>query len=157
MSERNVIYVTEEGLQKIKDELEHLSTVKREELAERLRRAIVEGDLRENADYAYAKQEQSFIEGRIRELQDQLRYVQIIPEGGSTNQVRVGSTVTIVDTEFDEEETYRIVGVTEADPLNGLISNESPIGRALLGKKKGAKIDVETPNGIVTFKLTDIS
>lgn len=157
MSEANVIYVTEDGLQKLKDELDYLSGEKREEIAERLQRAIAEGDLRENADYAYAKQEQSYVEGRIRELQDKLRRVKIIEDGGPSNEVRVGSTVTIVDTEFDEEEEYRIVGAEEADPTNGFISNESPIGRALLGKKKGASVKVETPSGIFTFKIKSIA
>lgn len=157
MNVGNVIYVTEEGLQKLQDELAYLSGEKREEIAERLQRAIAEGDLRENADYAYAKQEQSYIEGRILELQDQLRRVKIIEDGGPSNVVRVGSTVTIVDTEFDEEEVYRIVGIAEADPGNGLISNESPIGQALLGQKKGAKVQVDTPSGIVTFKIKTIA
>ena len=152
----DIVWVTEEGLQKMKDELAHLIEVKRPEVSERLQKAIAEGDLKENADYAYAKQEQSFAEGRITELQNLLGYAQIIPDDVPSGVVHVGSTVTIVDTEYDEEETYRIVGAHEANPSSGYISNESPIGRALLGKKKGASVRVETPGGEVVFKITAI-
>ena len=96
------------------------------------------------------------MEGRIRFLQDSLRRAEIIKENGPSNVVRVGSTVTILDTEYDEEETYRIVGIFEANPSEGFISNESPIGRALLGKKKGAKVKVETPGGEAEFKIKAI-
>jgi transcription elongation factor GreA len=152
----DIVWVTEEGLKNMKDELATLIAVKRPEISERLQKAIAEGDLKENADYAYAKQEQSFIEGRITELQNLIGYAQIIVDEGPTGIVHVGSTVTIVDSEFDEEETYRIVGAQEANPANGYISNESPIGRALLGKKKGAKVKVKTPGGDVVFKITAI-
>ena len=152
----DIVWVTEEGLQKMKDELAHLIEVKRPEVSERLQKAIAEGDLKENADYAYAKQEQSFTEGRIIELQNLLGYAQIIKDEAPSGIVHVGSTVTILDPEFDEEETYRIVGAQEANPANGYISNESPIGRALLGKKKGAQVRVKTPGGEVLFKITAI-
>ncbi len=150
------LYITAEGLSRIKEELDHLINVKRLEISERLQRAIREGDLRENADYAYTKQEQGFIEGRIRELEDSLRRAEIIENNGPSNEVRVGSTVTIVDLEYDEEETYQIVGFLEADPGNGRISNESPIGSALLGRRKGQTVTVQTPAGESRFRITGI-
>lgn len=157
MNDKDVVYVTKEGLEKMQDELDHLIKVKRPELSERLRSAISQGDLSENADYDYAKQEQAFLEGRIQELEDALRRAQIIDDGGPGDKVRVGSTVTIVADGQDEEETYRIVGAHEADPANGYISNESPIGRALLGSKPGQVVTVETPGGGMELKVKDIS
>jgi transcription elongation factor GreA len=147
MDEQNVVYVTEEGLQSMEEELDLLKNEKRRELSERLRAAISQGDLSENADYHYAKQEQAFLEGRIKDLEDSLRRAKIIKDEGPADRIRVGSTVTIVENGFDEEETYRIVGVHEADPGNGYISNESPIGQALLGARVGDVVKVETPAG----------
>lgn len=157
MNDENVVYVTKEGLQKMQDELEHLIQVKRPEISERLRDAISQGDLSENADYDYAKQEQAFLEGRIQELEDALGRAEVIEDGRPSDKVRVGSTVTIVEDGNDEEETYRIVGAQEADPTNGYISNESPIGRALLGAKKGQVVTVETPSGGMELKVKSIS
>lgn len=157
MNDKDVVYVTKEGLEKMQEELDHLIKVKRPELSERLRSAISQGDLSENADYDYAKQEQAFLEGRIQELEDALRRAQIIDDGGPGDKVRVGSTVTIIADGHDEEETYRIVGAHEADPANGYISNESPIGRALLGSKPGQVVTVETPGGGMELKVKDIS
>ena len=157
MNRNSVVYVTEEGLQKINEELEHLATVRREEISERLEIAISHGDLSENADYDYAKSEQAFVEGRIKDLEDSLRRAQIIDNGGQTDKVRVGSTVTVTEVGFDDEaETYLIVGVHEADPGNGRISNESPIGRALLGQKVGDTVSAQIPVGEIQFKITDI-
>ena len=156
MSDYGPIYVTEEGLTELKEELNQLINVKRPDISDRLEKAIAEGDLKENADYHDAKHEQSLMEGRIRFLEDSLRRAEVIKEDIATDKVRVGSTVTILDTEYDEEETYRIVGVYQADPSKGFISNESPIGRALLGKKKGAKVKVETPGGEAEFKIKSI-
>lgn len=152
MDDQNVFYVTAEGLQQIKEELEYLTTVKRLELSDRLQKAISQGDLSENADYHDAKREQGFLEGRIRELQRSLRRAQVIEDHGRTDRVRVGCTVTVLEEGEDEEETYRIVGVHEAAPGNGLISNESPFGRALLGAKVGETVQVNTPAG-GTIKL----
>lgn len=154
--EKNVVYVTEEGLQKMKEELEHLKSVKRLEVSERLEAAIAQGDLSENADYDYAKQEQAFLEGRIQDLEDALRRAKVIKEGGSVDNVQVGSTVTISENGDDREETYRIVGVQEANPTEGLISNESPIGRALLGAKVGDTVTVETPAGGLELEIKSI-
>jgi transcription elongation factor GreA len=157
MDDQNVVYITEEGLQALREELEHLTTVKRLELSDRLQKAISQGDLSENADYHDAKQEQSFLEGRILELQDSLRRAKVIREDGRTDRVRVGSTVTVVEDGEVEEETYRIVGVHEAAPGNGLISNESPFGRALLGARVGDTVSVQTPGGGIDLKIKAIT
>jgi transcription elongation factor GreA len=157
MDDRNVVYITEEGLQALREELEHLTTVKRLELSDRLQKAISQGDLSENADYHDAKQEQSFLEGRILELKDSLRRAKVIREDGRTDRVRVGSTVTVVEDGEVEEETYRIVGVHEAAPGNGLISNESPFGRALLGARVGDTVRVQTPGGGIDLKIKAIT
>jgi transcription elongation factor GreA len=157
MDDQNVVYITEEGLQALREELEHLTTVKRLELSDRLQKAIAQGDLSENADYHDAKQEQSFLEGRILELQDSLRRAKVIREDGRTDRVRVGSTVTVVEDGADHEETYRIVGVREAAPGNGLISNESPFGRALLGARVGDTVRVQTPGGGIDLKIKAIT
>lgn len=140
----------------MKAELEHLKTVKRLEISERLQAAISQGDLSENADYDYAKQEQAFMEGRIRDLEDALRRAKVIKDGGPSDSVRVGSTVTVVENGYDNEETYRIVGAQEADPSNGYISNESPFGRALLGAKVGQVVTVETPGGGLELSIKSI-
>ncbi|UCG24136.1 MAG: transcription elongation factor GreA [Chloroflexota bacterium] len=158
MNDSDVIYVTEEGLEKIKTELDYLKNERREEISERLELAISHGDLSENADYDYAKQEQAFVEGRIKDLEDSLRRAQIIDHDGRNDKVRVGSTVTVAEEGFeDEEETYHIVGVHEADPANGRVSNESPIGRALLGAKVGQKVKVNAPAGQIQFTIKAIS
>lgn len=158
MNDENVVYVTKDGLQKMKDELEHLINVKRPEISERLQEAIAQGDLSENADYDYAKQEQGFLEARIKDLEDSLRRAEVISDSGSGDRVRVGSTVTIIIVgDEEEEEEYRIVGVQEADPANGYISNESPYGRALLGAKKGQTVTVVTPSGGLKLKVKNIT
>lgn len=152
----NVVYLTEEGLQNIKDELQYLKTVKREEISEKLERAIRQGDLKENADYHDAKDEQGFIEGRIRDLEDSLRRSQIIEDDGPSDVVRLGSTVKVSEEGYDDVETYSIVGAHEANPSNGLISNESPIGRALLGSRMGDVVSAETPAGEIRFVIQSI-
>lgn len=158
MDDQNVVYITEEGLQSLHQELEYLTTVKRLELSDRLQKAIAQGDLSENADYHDAKQEQGFLEGRILELQDTLRRAQVIKEHGPSDRVRVGSTVTVLEEGGEEEETYRIVGVHEAAPGDGLISNESPFGHALLGAKVGETVRVSTPaGGTIKLKVRAIS
>lgn len=159
MNDENVVYVTKDGLEKLKEELDHLINVKRPEISERLQEAIAQGDLSENADYDYAKQEQAFLEGRIKDIEDSLRRAKVITNDGSGDRVRVGSTVTVVDMEDGdgEEETYRIVGVHEAAPADGMISNESPFGRALLGAKKGQVVTVETPSGGIKLKIKQIT
>jgi transcription elongation factor GreA len=143
----DVVYITEEGIQKIKEELTYLKTTRTEEIATKLQIAIAQGDLKENADYHAAKEEQGFVEGRIRDLEDSLRRAHVIKDVGPSDVVRVGRTVTVFVEDDDEAETYSIVGAHEADPSNGRISNESPFGRALIGAKKGQTVAAQTPGG----------
>ncbi|MCA9935236.1 MAG: transcription elongation factor GreA [Ardenticatenaceae bacterium] len=150
------VYLTEEGLQKIHEELTYLTTIKREELSRKLEIAISQGDLKENADYHAAKEEQGFVEGRIKDLEDALRRAKIIEEDVPNDVVRVGSTVTVVEEGYDEPETYQIVGAHEANPAEGLISNESPIGNALLGAKKGQTVRAMTPGGEIRLTVQAI-
>ncbi|MCA9918772.1 MAG: transcription elongation factor GreA [Anaerolineales bacterium] len=155
----DVVYLTEEGLQKIKDELAYLKGAKQEDLATKLQIAIAQGDLKENADYHAAKEEQGFVEGRIKDLEDSLRRAKIIEDVGPADKVRVGHTVTVIELDEDDEyeATYTIVGAHEADPSNGRISNESPFGRALLGAKKGQTVSVQTPGGQLQLRVQNIS
>jgi transcription elongation factor GreA len=157
MNENTVVYLTSEGLEKIKAELEHLKNERRVEISRRLQQAISLGDLSENAEYDNAKQEQAFVEGRILDLEDSLRRAQIIKNNGRSDRVQVGSTVLICEEGYDDEvETYYIVGVHEADPGNGRISNESPIGRALLGARVGQVVSAEVPAGLIRFTVKEI-
>ena len=157
MSEQAVI-LTREGLKQLEEELEYLRAVKRQEVAERLKEAIALGDLSENSEYDDAKNEQAFTEGRILELEKMIRNAKIIEEGEQQEgAVTVGSLVTVKDIEFDEITEYRLVGTVEADPMNNRISNESPVGRALLGHKAGEIIDVEVPAGIIQLEIVSIS
>lgn len=152
--ESNKTYLTAEGAQKLRDELAYLRDVKRPELAERLRFAIQQGDLSENADYAAAKEEQGFLEGRILALERMLADSIILDElGSSPDEVRLGSRVTVIEDGLDDRETFQIVGAAEADPMNGKISNASPLGQALIGKRVGARVRVVTPAGVTVFKI----
>ncbi|MDD5770132.1 MAG: transcription elongation factor GreA [Candidatus Gracilibacteria bacterium] len=158
MSE-NLIYVTAEGLAKLQEELNELKNVKRVEIAEKLKEAISFGDLSENSEYEDARNEQAQVEKRIIDLEEQLKVVVLIDESGkSENKVKIGALVTIVELEKSETETYKIVGTTEADILSSIpkISNDSPIGKALIGKKKGDKIKVKTPGGTFEYKIEEI-
>ena len=151
-------YVTAEGLEKLKAELQERKEVKRVEIADRLDKAIKMGDLKENADYHVAKEDQAFNEGRIQQLQDAVLSAIVIKERKAGNTVRIGNTVTIAEEGYeDEEEEYKIVGAREADPAAGLISNESPIGRALIGAKVGSVVAANTPGGIMRFKILKVS
>ena len=157
MSEQEVI-LTREGLKQLEDELENLRTVKRAEVKERLKEAIALGDLSENSEYDDAKNEQAFMEGRILELEKMIRNAKVIDEDAhQEGTVTVGSLVKVKDIEFDEINEYRLVGTVEADPMNNRISNESPVGRALLGRKKGAIVDVEVPAGIIKYEILEVS
>ena len=152
-----VSYLTAEGARRLKEELEHLKTDVREDLARRLRIAIEQGDLSENADYTAAKEEQGFLEGRILELEAALKNAQIIDEMKTNkNIVGIGSHVTVKEDGYPEE-TYFMVGPKEADPVNGRISHKSPIGEALLGHKKGDTIKIETPDGDIQMTIVAIS
>lgn len=147
-------YLTPEGEAKLKAELAELTGPRREELAQRLRSAIQMGDLSENADYHKAKEDQAFLEGRIQEIEAVLRNAVII-EKKSSDIVEVGTTVTIQEGSF-EPETFYVVGAKEADPRNGRISNESPIGSALMGHKVGETVEANTPGGKMKFKILKI-
>ncbi|KKQ69312.1 MAG: transcription elongation factor GreA, transcription elongation factor GreA [Candidatus Peregrinibacteria bacterium GW2011_GWF2_38_29] len=152
-------FVTKEGLQKIQEELENLKNVKRKDVVERIKEAITYGDLSENSEYEDAKNEQAFVEGRIIELEDKVKYAKIIDEKKkSANQVRIGSTVTIrrVGKKSAESEEYIVVGSTEADPVNGKISNESPVGKALLGKEDGETVKVSAPAGFIEYEIVKV-
>jgi transcription elongation factor GreA len=147
-------YLTAEGEKKLRAELTELTGPRREELAQRLRSAIQMGDLSENADYHKAKEDQGFLEGRIQEIEYILRNA-VIVEKTSGDVVAVGSHVTVQEEDFDSE-TYYLVGAKEADPRNGKISNESPIGRALIDHKVGDVVEAETPGGKIKFKILKI-
>lgn len=150
------IYLTREGKEKLERELSELVEVKRPELARKLKEAVAEGDLKENANYHDAKEQQGFLESRIREIEATLRAAIIIEEGTEKGVVNVGSEVTVMEEGFDETEVYKIVGAAEADPAKGFISNESPLGAALLGKKKGNKVQINTPDGKLVFVVKDV-
>jgi transcription elongation factor GreA len=154
--EEKTQYLTKEGEARLRAELEELEGPARTDLARRLREAIQMGDLSENADYIAAKEEQGFLEGRIQELKYVLRNAVIIEDNGNhTDVVDVGTTVTIQEEDYPPE-VYYIVGSKEADPANGRISNESPIGKALMGKRVGDVVPVETPGGVIHFQITKI-
>jgi transcription elongation factor GreA len=148
-------YLTPEGKEKLKAELDEMVNVKRIELAKRLRDAIQQGDLSENADYHSAKEDQAFLEGRILELQEALRSAVIIQGSKGSDSVQIGSKVTVQEVGEDPE-TFILVGAKEASPRDGKISNESPIGRALLGKHVGDTVEAATPAGSVQFKILNI-
>jgi transcription elongation factor GreA len=149
--------VTKEGLKKLKEELEYLQTVRRQEVAQRLKEAISYGDLSENSEYEEAKNEQAFVEGRIIELEKKIKNAKIIAgkkDSRAGKTVEIGSTVCVRNkTDQEEPEEFTIVGATEADPLEYKISNESPIGKALLGKKAGDSAQVDTPSGAKRYEV----
>lgn len=157
MADNKTIILTNEGKLKLEEELQHLKVVRRAEVAVKIKEARAQGDLSENAEYDAAKEEQAEIESRITQIQNMLKKAEIINEDTfDKGIVNLGNKVKIYDTEFEEEDIYTIVGSAEADPMKGKISNESPIGRALLGHKAGDDIPVETPDGIITIKLLEI-
>ena len=152
------VKLTDDGLKKLQDELEHLKTVGRADIAEKIKIARGYGDLSENSEYDEAKNEQAKIEARIVEIEAMLKNVEIITNvKGAAKTVVVGVKVKVYDEEFDEECEYYIVGSQEADPRNNRISDESPVGKALLGKKVGEEVIVEAPQGEIKFKILGIS
>ena len=149
--------LTYEGLRKYEDELHNLKVVKRQEVAQKIKEAREQGDLSENAEYDEAKNEQSRIEGEIKQLEERLRNATIIDESVlNTKTVSIGSTVVVQEQGNSEKMTYVIVGSTEANPLEGKISNESPVGQALIGHNKGDKVEVTTPGGAVEYTIVSI-
>jgi len=151
------VYLTEDGKKQLEEKLEYLRTVKRPEVTKRIGIAREFGDLSENAEYDSAKEEQGKLEAEIAEIEAKLKTCTIIDKASlDTSKVSVGCTVKAYDEDFDEEVEYTIIGSTESDPSKGLISNESPVGSALLGKKKGDSVVVKTPVGELTLKILEI-
>ena len=150
--------LTDDGLKRYESELEELKTVRRKEIADKIKVALSFGDLSENSEYDEAKNDQAKVEARIAELEEMLKNAKVIDEEElTTENVHVGSKVRVLDMEYDEEIEYKIVGSTEADPQSGLISDESPVGKALLGGAVGSVVNVEAPAGELKFKILEIS
>ena len=158
MAKQQAIMLTNEGLQNYEKELEHLKTVERKEIAEKIKVARSFGDLSENSEYDEAKNGQAMIEARIAEIEAILKNAQIIDESELTNEhIHIGSKVKVHDFDFDEDIEYQIIGSGEADPFNGKLSDESPVGSALIGHKVGDVVEVNTPDGTVKFEILEIS
>ncbi len=149
--------LTYEGLKKYEDELTHLKVVRRQEVAQKIKEAREQGDLSENAEYDAAKDEQRDIEARIEELEKILKNAEVVDEDEvDLDKISIGCKIKILDIEFNEELEYKIVGSTEANSLKGKISNESPVGKALMGRKVGDKVDVDTQAGVISYKVLEI-
>lgn len=153
----DVTYLTLEGKEELELKLKRLQEVDRPELAQKLKEAVAMGDLKENADYHDTREKMSLMDGEIMRLEQILRTAEIIENSGTTDEVTLGSTVTIREDGYDEDEVYTIVGAAEANPRDGKISAKSPIGAALLHRRKGDKVKVSTPDGNVKFKIIKIS
>ena len=158
MAEEKKNLLTREGLKKYEEELQYLKSVKRKEISQKIKEAREQGDLSENAEYDAAKDEQRDVETRIEELEKLLKNVEVVDvePSAKSKKVQFGSRVKVLDIEMNEELEYKIKGSTEADSLSGSISNESPLGIALMGKKKGDVIDVEAPVGVIQYKIIDV-
>jgi transcription elongation factor GreA len=151
------VVLTYEGLKKLEGELEYLKTVRRREVAERIKQALTFGDISENSEYDEAKNEQARVEGRIVQLEKMLKNARVIDESEvSTEQVSVGSKVRLLDMQSKEEVEYYLVGSTEADPSKFKISNESPVGKGLIDKKKGDVVEITVPDGVIEYKILEI-
>lgn len=158
MEENKAVLLTQEGYEKLEKELDYLRTEKRAEIAERIKVALGFGDLSENSEYDEAKTAQAENEAKIVDLENKVRYAKIIDESEiDTKTVQVGNVVKVFDMEFEEEETYTIVGSTEVDLSKNKISNESPIGAALLGAKKNQIVEVNAPAGVLKYKVLSIT
>ncbi|MDR1689227.1 MAG: transcription elongation factor GreA [Clostridiales bacterium] len=157
MQEKKTV-LTYAGLKDLEDELQELKVVRRKDVAEKIKEARGQGDLSENAEYDAAKEEQAEIEARIVQLEKMLRNAEVIDEEEiKTDSISLGGSVRLWDVEFEEEVKYLIVGSAEADPTNGKISNESPLGSALLGRKEGETVEVDAPDGIILYKVLEIT
>ena len=155
MDKKNLL--TYQGLQKLENELQELKVVKRKEIAQKIKEAREQGDLSENAEYDAAKDEQRDIEARIEEIEKILRHAEVVVEDEvDLDKINIGCIVKILDVEYSEELDYKIVGSTEANSLKGKISNESPVGKALIGHKVGDTVEVETPAGVFAYKILEI-
>lgn len=158
MAEMKKNILTEEGLKALEDELQDLKVYRRKEVAQKIKEAREQGDLSENAEYDAAKEEQRDIELRIEEIDKILKNAELVTDDDvDASVINIGCTVRIKDLEFDEEMEYKIVGSTEANSLKGKISNESPVGKALIGAKAGQKVEVETPSGAVNYQILEIT
>ena len=158
MAETKEIVLTEEGMQKLKDELEYLKTQKRKEVSEKIKQALSFGDLSENSEYDEAKNEQAEVEARINQIIYMLKYARVLDASEITaDEVSLGSRVKLWDVEFEEEVEYSIVSTTEADPEKNKLSQESPVGSALMRHRAGDVVDVNTPGGVVQFKILEIT
>ena len=158
MKSKQEFKMSQARFDELQKELNYLKTTRSDEVAEQIKVARGFGDLSENSEYDEAKNEQAIVEARIAELEATLRNVKILDEDDlTTEMIHVGSTIKVFDREFNEEVSYQIVGSTESDPMNGRLSDESPVGKALLGHKVGDVVDVEVPDGVVTFEILDIA
>lgn len=149
--------MTYEGLKKLEDELQDLKVNRRKEVAQKIKEAREQGDLSENAEYDAAKDEQRDIEARIEEIEKILKNAEVADDEFGAGVINLGSTVTVYDCEFDEELVFKLVGSTEAKSLENKISNEAPLGKALIGKVAGDKVEVETPSGIMKYKVINVT
>jgi len=150
------VFLTQEGLRKLEEELHYLETVRRPQVAARIKAAKEEGDVSENAEYDDAKHEQAFVEGRIMTLQNMISNAKIIADNGPSEVVQLGSQVTVQEEGNDELVVYHIVGSAEADPLNGRISNESPMGRALIGRRVHDTVSFQAPDGEIRLIIRNV-
>ncbi len=158
MENAKEILMTAEGLSKLENELEQLKVVRRKEVAEKIKQALAFGDLSENSEYDEAKNEQAQVEARIAQIESMLKLARVVDESAiSTDAVGIGTRVRLLDVEFEDEEEYSIVGSSEADPSQNRLSYESPVGKALIGKKVGDIVDVDAPAGKIQFKILEIN
>ena len=156
MAEKKIL-MTYEGLKKLEDELQDLKVNRRKEVAQKIKEAREQGDLSENAEYDAAKDEQRDIEARIEEIEKILKNAEVADDEFGAGVINLGSTVTVYDCEFDEELVFKLVGSTEAKSLENKISNEAPLGKALIGKVAGDEVEVETPSGIMKYKVINVT
>lgn len=156
--DKKEIVLTTDGMNKLKEELEYLKTIKRKEVSEKIKQALSFGDLSENAEYDEAKNEQAEVESRVNQIEDMLKYARILNEDEiAADEVGLGSKVRLWDVEFEEEVTYSIVSTTESDPDNNKLSQDSPVGAALIHHKVGETVDVNAPGGVIQFKILEIT
>ncbi|MFO7312286.1 MAG: transcription elongation factor GreA [Bacillota bacterium] len=157
MQEKEIL-LTAEGLAKLEKELEHLKTVRRREVAARIKQALEFGDISENSEYDDAKNEQAFVEGRILQLEKMLRHARVIDEAeGPADVVTLGARVRLKDLQSGDEVEYQVVGSAEADPFNNRISNESPVGQAIMGKRPGTIVEVKAPAGVLKYQILEVT